>query len=202
MAGVKRFDQSAALERAMRVFWERGYEATSIQDLLDATGINRGSLYATFGDKRHLFLAAVDRYMEKVAMPLFDLAQGDPREAIEGMFEAIIRRTSDRALPRGCLITNSALECRRLGGEIKSRIEHELKLQEAKIYAALRRAVAMKLLSPDQDLRALAHFFLGVAHGLNVVNKAGGETAMLKSMAKVAMRVWPRRDDHSASPRN
>jgi TetR/AcrR family transcriptional repressor of nem operon len=192
MAGVKRFDKDEVLDRAMRLFWERGYEATSIDDLLKATGINRGSLYGTFGDKRRLFLAAVDRYMEKVGLPLFkELAHGNPRDAMRRMFKSIIRRNSDGKSPAGCLITNSAVECRRLGGAINVRIERELKLQESAILETLRRASVMNLLGPKHDLRALARFFLGVAQGLNVVSQAGGRPTMLRSMAKVAMSVWP-----------
>ncbi len=67
MAGIKQFDRHEVLDRAMAVFWERGYEATSIQDLLEATGINRGSLYATFGNKQQLFLVVLDHYAEKVS---------------------------------------------------------------------------------------------------------------------------------------
>ncbi len=192
MAGVKRFDKNEVLDRAMRLFWERGYEATSIDDLLKATGINRGSLYGTFGDKRGLFLAAVDRYMEQVGMPLFnDLGRGDPRDAIKRMFDSIIKRNCDGKSPAGCLITNTAVECQRIGGAVHSRIEREVKAQESAILETLRRAVAMNLLDQKEDPRALARFFLGVAQGLNVVRRAGGEPAMLKSMAKVAMRVWP-----------
>jgi TetR/AcrR family transcriptional repressor of nem operon len=192
MAGVKRFDKDEVLDRAMRLFWERGYEATSIDDLLKATGINRGSLYGTFGDKRRLFLAAVDRYMEKIGSPLFlELMRGDPRDAIRRMFNSIVRRNSDGKSPAGCLITNSAVECRRIGGAINARIERELKLQESAILATLRRASSKNLLGVKQDRRALARFFLGVAQGLNVVSRAGGQPAMLKSMAKVAMSVWP-----------
>jgi TetR/AcrR family transcriptional repressor of nem operon len=65
MVGIKRFDKDKVPDRAMRVFWERGYEATSIADLLKATDINRGSLYGTFGDRRSLFLSAQDRYVEQ-----------------------------------------------------------------------------------------------------------------------------------------
>ncbi len=191
MAGVKRFNKEEVLDRAMTVFWERGYEATSIDDLLKATRINRGSLYGTFGDKRQLFLAAVDRYMEKVGSPLFsDLARGNPRDAIKRMFDSIIRRNSDGQSPAGCLITNSAVECRRIGGPISTRIERELKVQENAILETLRRAAAMNLLDSKEDPRALARFFLAVAQGLNVVSSAGGSPAMLKSMAKVAMNVW------------
>ena len=62
MAGVKQFDRDEVIERAMDLFWQRGYESTSVDDLVEATGINRGSLYGTFGDKRRLFLATIDRY--------------------------------------------------------------------------------------------------------------------------------------------
>jgi TetR/AcrR family transcriptional repressor of nem operon len=192
MAGVKRFEESEVLDRAMRLFWERGYEATSIQDLLDATGLNRGSLYATFGDKRRLFLAAVDRYMQRMAAPMFEaLADDDPRRAIGRMFDTIIDRTRDRRLPRGCLITNTAIDCRRLGGQINAKTAQVMKLQEAAIHTVVRRAQAAGRLGPTEDGRALAQFFLAVAQGLNVVNKAGGETAVLKDIARVAMLVWP-----------
>jgi AcrR family transcriptional regulator len=109
MAGVKQFDPNEVLDRAMALFWRRGYEATSIEDLVEATGINRGSIYATFGDKKRLFLAVLDRYAEKVAKPLIaELSDADPRRAIERMFDSIIRRTGDPSLPRGCLNTNTS----------------------------------------------------------------------------------------------
>ena len=102
MPAVKQFDRNQGLERAMRVFWKRGYEATSIQELVDATRINRASLYATFGGKRELFLAALARYEEVVVKPLFEaLADPEPRRGIERMFEALLRRMSDSSYPLG-----------------------------------------------------------------------------------------------------
>jgi TetR/AcrR family transcriptional repressor of nem operon len=97
MAGVKQFDRDEVLDRAMAAFWTRGYEATSIDDLVEATGIGRGSLYSTFGDKRQLFLAALDRYWNTVGMEMFaELSDPDPRHAIERMFDALIRRASNQ----------------------------------------------------------------------------------------------------------
>ena len=72
MAGVKQFDRYEVLDRAMAAFWTRGYEATSIDDLVEATGINRGSLYGTFGDKRRLFLMALDRYWDTVVNAMME----------------------------------------------------------------------------------------------------------------------------------
>lgn len=191
MAGVKQFDQDEVLDRAMALFWQRGYEATSIQDLVEATGINRGSLYTTFGDKRRLFLAVLDHYSERVGRPtMAELNDPDPRRAVERMFESIIRRTSDPKWPRGCLNTNTSLECPGAGDDIGRKIAERLGQQESAIYQVLRRAQSEGLLDQTQDARALARFFVGVAQGLNVVHKAAPDPAILKDMVKVAMRVW------------
>lgn len=191
MAGAKQFDQYDVLDRAMAVFWERGYEATSIQDVLDATGINRGSLYATFGDKKHLFLAVLARYTERVGNPLLtELADRDPRRAIERMFAAILRRTSDSTQPRGCLITNTALECPRSGDEISRTIAAWVGQQESVLYQVLLRAQTEGSLDRTRDCRALARFFVGVAQGLNVLHKAMADPTALQDVVRVAMQVW------------
>ena len=112
MAGVKQFNRNEVLDRAMEVFWRYGYQATSIQDLVEATGVNRGSLYTTFGDKCGLFIAVLDHYSEHIARPtMAELSNPDPRRAIEGMLESIVRRNCNPAWPNGCLDTNTALEC-------------------------------------------------------------------------------------------
>ena len=191
MAGVKQFDQDNVLDRAMTLFWRRGYEATSIDQLCAATGINRGSLYATFGNKRALFLAALERYWQSVGTSMMAaLNHPDPRHAIELMLESIITRTSDPHSPRGCLITNTALECPDVGDDIARKIAEGVGRQEAAIYAVLRRAQAEALLDPTQDARALARLFLGVAQGMNVVNKATADPTMLKDMVSAVMSVW------------
>jgi TetR/AcrR family transcriptional regulator, transcriptional repressor for nem operon len=191
MAGVKQFDSEEVLERAMVIFWRNGYQATSIQDLVEATGVNRGSLYPTFGDKRGLFLAVLKHYSERFGKPMMaQLNDPDPRKAIEGMFEAIIRRASDPRWPRGCLYTNTSLECPGADDGINRKIAELLAQQESAIYKVLRQAQVQGSLDAEQDARALARFFTGVAHGLNVVNKAAPDPTMLKDMVAVAMRVW------------
>ena len=195
MAGVKQFDRKDVLESAQAVFWARGYEATSIQDLVDATGVNRGSLYGTFGDKQGLFLAVIDHYLATVATPMMaELSNPDPRSAIEGMFAALIRRNSDPEFPRGCLITNTSLECPISGDTIARKIAEAMGNQETAIYRVVRRAQTEGALAANCDARALARFFLGVAQGLNVVNKAVADPEMLRDMVRVAMSVWTKED--------
>src|SRR6202171_3790110 len=191
MAGVKQFDRNEVLDRAMAAFWTRGYGATSIDDLVEATGINRGSLYGTFGDKRRLFLSALDRYWDTVVNAMMEeLSDPDPRRGIERMFDALIRRTSDPKFPRGCFITNTSLECPGSGDEITRKIAEAIGQQESAIYRVLRRGQAEGSLASALDARALARFFLGVAQGLNVVNKAVADPEVLKDMVTVAMSVW------------
>ncbi|MGD0074423.1 MAG: TetR/AcrR family transcriptional regulator [Candidatus Binataceae bacterium] len=175
----------------MTTFWQRGYEGTSIRDLVETTGLNRGSLYAEFGDKQGFFLAVLDRYAEKIARPLLaELGDPDPRRAIERMLAAIIKRTSDPRLPRGCLNTNTSLECPEVGDAIARKIAECFGQMESAIYEVLRRAQSQGALSRNKDARAMARFILCVAQGLNVVNKASGDVAILKDAAKEALRVW------------
>lgn len=175
----------------MLLFWSRGYEATSIEELVEATGINRGSLYATFINKNDIFLAVIDRYLETVAKSLMaSLSDPDPRLAIERMFDSIVGRLSDPRFPRGCLIVNTSLECPTSGDAITRKIGQAIGQQESAIYRVLLRAQAEGSLAAALDVRALARFFLGVAQGLNVMNKAVADPEVLKDIVKTAMRVW------------
>src|SRR5262249_25316454 len=190
MAGIKQFDRHDVLDRAMAVFWERGYEATSIQDLLQAMGLNRGSLSATFGDKQHLFLAVLDHYAQQVSTAMLDaLEDPDPRQAIAQMFAVLLRRMSDASWPRGCLNTNTALECPGSGDAITRTVADRLGQQGSARDHVLRRAQGPGALARGQEGRALARFFVGVAQGGNVVHKAGADPATLQDIVAIALRA-------------
>ena len=202
MAGVKQFDKGEVLERAMILFWRRGYEAASIHDLIQATGISRGSLYGTFGDKRGLFLAVLDHYATRIGKELMsDLNDPDPVRGTQRMFESIITRTSDPGWPRGCLNTNTSLECPDVGDEISRKIAERFGQQESAIYQALRRAQLAGRIDRDRDIRALARFFTGVAQALNVVNKIVPDPAILRDIVKVALSVIERSSERNRPSR-
>lgn len=112
MPWEKQFDREEALSRAMAAFWARGYEATSMQDLVEVTGVNRASLYGTFGDKHALFLEALRLYDDKMRRTLLaELeAGGQPREAIRKLFQVFIKPVSEGDDNRGCFLVNTALE--------------------------------------------------------------------------------------------
>jgi TetR/AcrR family transcriptional repressor of nem operon len=138
------FDMEAAVERAMGVFWSRGYNATALPDLLRATKLSRGSLYAAFGDKHGLFLRALDRYIAD-ALTRMDV-ELDPRRApvvgLRTFLAGYVDRTSGASGRRGCLLVATAMELAGRDGEVDRRIGSFFKAMETKLAAALARAKA------------------------------------------------------------
>lgn len=191
MAGVKQFNQEEVLERAMEVFWQKGYEGTSVQDLTSATGLGRGSLYGAFGDKEQLFLKVLDRYADKFQAEIVkQLDRPDPYQALEGMFEVMIERMSNPKYPRGCLNANTSVA---MGGKseiIDRKIAERLGGLESAIYQVLRKAQGSEKLSQDTDIRALARFLVGVSLGMAVLNKTFADPSVIRDVAKVALSVW------------
>jgi TetR/AcrR family transcriptional repressor of nem operon len=106
------------------------------------------------------------------------------------MFDALIGRASNPKFPRGCLFTNTSLECPTCGDEIARKIAENMGQQETAIYQVLRKAQADGTLSQTQDARALARFFLGVAWGINAVNKSVADPGVFRDMVRVAMTAW------------
>ena len=189
MARPRAFDRDAVLDRAMTAFWSKGYEATSIEDLVDRMGIQRGSLYGTFGDKRTLFLAALERYQQVVARELFEAleARGSGLEAIRRFFRLRVTSALDRRRPPGCLMTNSAVELSGRDRGAAARAGGSLLKMEVAFRRALERARAAGELSPERDLRALARFLTSSAQGLSVMAKAFPERALLEDVVSVVL---------------
>src|SRR5262249_25981886 len=110
MAGTKQFDHGTVGDRAMMLFWRKGYGRTSIQDQEKATILRRGTLYNTFGDKQGLFVAALKRYETTVSQEqMKQLSNPDPYRAIEGFLETLVTQMNEPSRPRGCLHTNTSL---------------------------------------------------------------------------------------------
>src|SRR6201996_7656044 len=138
------FDVDAAVERAMEVFWSRGYHATALPDLLRATRLSRGSLYAAFGDKHSLFLRALDRYIAD-ALTRMDVELAPSREPVEGLrtyLAGYVDRTSGANGRRGCLLAATAMELAGQDAEVGRRIANFFKAMEARVVDALARAKA------------------------------------------------------------
>jgi len=189
MARPREFDREAVLDRAMVAFWSKGYEAASVDDLVNLMGIQRGSLYGAFGDKRTLFFAALERYQQVVARELFEAleAPGSGLQAIRRFFRLRVASALDRRRPPGCLMTNSAVELSGRDRGAGARVGSSLLKMEAAFRRALERARAAGELSPERDLRALARFLTSSAQGLSVMAKAFPERARLEDVVSVVL---------------
>ncbi|HEU5160246.1 MAG TPA: TetR family transcriptional regulator [Streptosporangiaceae bacterium] len=191
MARTKEFDPDAALRSALELFWERGYEATSMADLVERLGIARASIYATFGGKRELYLKALDRYGE-LAHPdlLTDLSQPGP--ALPAVRALVARYATEAAHDdrrRGCFVVNTAVELAPRDPAAARRVQASWDYLETALTSALIRARAQGELAEGKDPRALARCLLVFLQGLRVMGKAATEPERLRDAAEQALAL-------------
>lgn len=189
MARTKAFDTDQALQRAIDTFWQHGYDGTSVQTLLDEMGINRGSLYATFGDKEQLFHAAVEQYRRSVVIPrLADLESGDGGlAAIRGFFSALLERVRKGRARNGCLMTNTCVELGPHDTAVAAKVRANLSRIEKAFRNALTVAKAQGDLDASTDVRKKARFLTGTLQGLQVLSKAGLPAGYLQDVVDSAL---------------
>jgi AcrR family transcriptional regulator len=192
MGRPRAFDMDKALDQALHVFWEKGYEGASIADLTAAMGINPPSLYAAFGNKEALFRLALQRY-EANRDALFAEAFAAPsaREAMERLLFGIADTLSDKSKPQGCLMVQAALS----GGEACEAVKKDLARRrsagEAMIRERLKRARKEGDLPADADPAALASFIATVTQGMSVQASGGATRKELRAIADTALKAWP-----------
>ena len=191
MSRPKEFSPDNAIEKAMQVFWHKGYEATSMKDLLSAMDLNRGSLYDTFGDKRQLFLKVVDRYCTTFVGSKFCLLdQPGPalptlRRFIHGMIEGALADPQRR----GCLIANTIMELSPHEEEIAGTLRQALKMAEDTFFKVLARAKQLGELKHEKDPRTLARFLTTMMQGTIVMIKAGAPADVVTQSAETALSI-------------
>ncbi|MFC5663632.1 TetR/AcrR family transcriptional regulator [Kitasatospora misakiensis] len=185
------FDREAALEQALRLFWERGYEATSVADLTTAMGIRPPSLYAAFGDKRALFDEVVARYQEGHGAYATRALAEEPtaRAGVARMLREAAAEATDPDRPWGCLLISSTVNC--TSSEVTAAVR-ELRNSNVRALESLIRAdVAAGHEPADTDPAALAQFIATVVQGMSQRARDGATRAELERVAADAMRVWP-----------
>jgi len=193
MAGVKRFDVDAVLDRIVEAFWRNGFAATSIEDLEAATGLRRGSLYNAFGDKAAMLRLALDRYgATRAARLAAALAGDDPRRALADFFAAQAELAADAAAPPGCMALS-------ISGELGARADDVGRTacaapagQRAALGEAFARWRASGRLAPDADPAALASFVSAVVQGLAASHRIGAPHADREAAASVALAALER----------
>ena len=175
----------------MFLFWRKGYEATGLADLEQATGLGRQSLYGAFGDKRALFLRIVERYFERVLKPyVVDVldAPGSGRANVERIFQQW-QATAEAPEFHGCLVGNSVPEFGAKDSEMSDVLRRKLELMEAAFVRALRRAKQAGEVNPSLDTRATARSLLTIAQGLAVVARVNREPSFVHGVLQVARRL-------------
>lgn len=189
MARTKEFDPDAALQKALELFWERGYEATSMADLVGHLGIARASIYATFGGKRELYAKAFERYLQTRDPRLVDaLSQPGPAlPAVRAVVEAYAEESLSDERRRGCMVVNAAVEVMSRDPRTARRVEASWDGLETALTSALTRARAQGEISADRDPRALARFLLVLLQGMRVLGRGHPDPGRLRDAAAQAL---------------
>lgn len=185
------FNSDEALNIALRVFWTKGYEGASLTELTEAMGINRPSLYATFGNKEELFKKALDKYAEKMAPGQAALDLPSAREAVEAFLTWIVESQTDPNNPPGCLAVQGALVCGSESEAVRQELCRRREAGEATLCQRLKRARDEGDLPEGTDPAELARFYTAVLQGLAVQAVGGANREDLMAVVKAAMRAWP-----------
>jgi AcrR family transcriptional regulator len=190
MARPRSFDVDLATDQALHLFWEKGYEGTTLGDLTDAMGINRPSLYAAFGSKEGVFRRALERYVQGHGAGIrAALEAKTARQVVQRLLRFYADSHADK--PRGCLLVQGALACGEESEPIRKALAEQRRAGEAALVERLERARREGDLTVDATPADVARYVWSVCHGM-AVQAAGGATAeQLRRVAQLAMRVWP-----------
>ncbi|MFP4130590.1 MAG: TetR/AcrR family transcriptional regulator [Thiohalospira sp.] len=202
MSRPKSYNPEVVLDRATELFWSHGFHATSMRDVGDATDLRPGSLYGTFGGKRELFLAVLERYYAgtREAVEAALESAPDPLEGVrrflEGVAEAAI--ADDRA--RGCLMVNTVLEADALDDDdLRHRVDTMFADIEGRLQAALERARDQGLLEADRDPARLARALIAAVYGLRVYQRRQPGPEALRDLAAELLRLLPPRSTEAST---
>src|SRR5256885_15516250 len=186
------FDPDTALDRAMHVFWAKGYEGATLSDLTRAMRINRPSLYAAFGNKEELFRKVLDRYVNG-PLAYFGKALAAPkaRDVIEQIFFGAARMADDPRIPTGCLMVQGALACG--DTSVRKEVAERRAAAEVALRRRLQRAKSEGDLPQNADPAELAGYVMTVVRGMAGQSAGGASRDQLRRVAQIPPRAWPQR---------
>lgn len=189
MARAREFDEDQALERAMHLFWQRGYQAASLPELLSATGLSRSSLYETFGTKRNLLLVALNRYVQSgmcgLAAPIFQPDASRPE--IEQFLGNMVSHALDNEDPIGCFVNNCASELAPQDSEVRDALRSAQEGLQRVLAEVVERGQARGQITTREAPVAIARFLIGTVSGINATAKTKPGRAVLEDMRRVSL---------------
>ncbi|MDX3905566.1 MAG: helix-turn-helix domain-containing protein [Pigmentiphaga sp.] len=182
MAGVRQFDEDQALDKALALFWQQGYASTTMQELAEATGVQRGSLYNAYGDKKTLFLRVFEVYRKRYVRQMREaLDKPELRASLRGFFTFAIKSMTTGTPSRGCLSTKTAIGSEELDEPIRSAIRDLLDEIEAAVHERLSRADAREQLAMEP--REAARMVVAMTRGLVVIERVYDDEKRLRTIA-------------------
>lgn len=199
MARPREFDEAAVLDAAVQCFWSRGYEATSVRDLIEKTGITGASLYNAFGDKRALYRKALDHYVEGSIADRIRRCEGlAPRAAIAGFFAEIVKRSLGDREHKGCMLVNAALDVAPHDPGFQEIVAAVLARIELFFRHAVEAGQADGTITRSWPAEELARHLLGVLMGVRVLARVRPDPALLEGVVRPALALL---DDKGERPR-
>ena len=191
MARTKVFDEETILNKAMNLFWQKGYHATSAQDLVKELGISRSSLYDTFGFKRELYVKALLKYRKEWLDPVMERANNvtDPEAHIKSLFEFVKQETFDANLTRGCFWVNTAIEMAPADPEITAIAKSIMNDTENAFYKVIKKGQQLGVFTTRHTARSLATFVINSISGLRVNVKLGTTEKIYDNTTHICLSV-------------
>lgn len=190
----KVFDREAALDKAMKLFWQHGYEATSLADLVEATGAKAPTLYAEFTNKEGLFRAVLERYIDRFAAKheaqLF-CEEKSVESALADYFAAVATCFTSKETPAGCLMINCSATLSPASGGIVDTVKSRHAMQEHTLQQFLRQHQQRGEIPQHCDVTHLAEFLNCIVQGMSISAREGATLEKLMQIAHTTLRLWP-----------
>lgn len=188
----REYDEDEVLSQVVDTFWRRGYEATSVSDLMESTGLAKGSLYKGFGDKRALFLRALERYLDSAAESFFECAREQPtgRDALEALLLMIAGYSTCTGERRGCFAVNASIELASHDADVRKVLRRHNRTAEKLFVQLVEQGMDDGSLRPGLDPAVVAGCVTTVMNGLQVRSKLGLTKDQARATVDMALQAW------------
>ena len=189
MARTKDFNEEEVLNKALAIFWQKGYNGTSMQDLVEGLGISRSSMYDTYTDKYTLFVKSLERYRQQTAAEMLQMIKqaASPKDVIKEIFQTVIHESLFDKMPRGCFMVNTCVETAPHDEVVAKIVQDNIKDYEAAFYEAIKKGQAMGEISNRNDAKALARSIINTINGIRVAARSGADKAVYDDIVNVAL---------------
>ena len=189
MARTKDFDENEVLTKAIQLFWHKGYNGTSMQDLVDGLGISRSSLYDTYTDKHTLFMKALESYQNSGVAKIQEIIDhsGPAKETIKKLLEFTTNDLLGDKQQKGCFMVNAEVEVAPHDAEVNNVVCKNEKQMEEAFYQVIRKGQASGEIRNGQDARALARFIFNAVKGMRVTAKSATDKSVFDDIIKLTV---------------